>query len=136
MGRFLQDAQASARTADSVHAGEAATAFDQYFKRTVGYGDPPERAQEDEPLVANLVAACTQLAKACDQYADHIDAALRVALAHKADLFRIDAPWDAPMFGGNGDDGDLHLAVTGDSHIHALGDTAHALDAPTASAAP
>ncbi|MFH8984438.1 restriction endonuclease fold toxin-2 domain-containing protein [Streptomyces varsoviensis] len=129
MARLLEDAQVYATTANQAHAGEAATAFDQYFRRTVGFGDPPERAQEDEPLVANLVAACTQLAKACEQYADHIDAALRVALAHKADFFRIDAPWDAPMFGGNGDDGGLHLAVTGDPHIHALGDVAHALDA-------
>ncbi len=128
MARLLGDAQVYATTANKAHAGEAAMAFDQYFRRTVGFGDPPERAQEDEPLVANLVAACTQLAKACEQYADHIDAALRVALAHKADPFRIDAPWDAPMFGGNGDDGGLHLAVTGDPHIHALGDVAHALD--------
>ncbi|MEV0282414.1 hypothetical protein AB0I22_39500 [Streptomyces sp. NPDC050610] len=133
MTRFLQGAQASARTADKAHAGEAAMAFDQYFKRTVGFGDPPERVREDEPLVANLVAnlvgACVQLSKACDQYADHIDTALREILTHKADFFRIDAPWDSPIFGGNGDDGGLHLAVTSDPHIHALGDVAHALEA-------
>ncbi|MFF4406612.1 restriction endonuclease fold toxin-2 domain-containing protein [Streptomyces sp. NPDC001404] len=130
--RFFGDAQTYARTANDAHSGEAAMAFDAYFKRTIGFGDPPGRAQEDEPLVANLVAACNQLAKACDKYADHIERALIEISNHKADFFRIDNPLDSPMLGGNGDDGGLHLAVAGDPYIHQLGDVAHAVDASQA----
>ncbi|MBF6051468.1 hypothetical protein AF335_06205 [Streptomyces eurocidicus] len=132
MERFLGDAQVYATTANKSHAGQAATAFDQYFKRTVGFGDPPDQAQEDEPLVANLVAACHQLSKACEKYADHIETARLQIITNKADLFRIELPWESPILGGNGDDGGLHTAIAGDPHIHRLGDVAHALDSSQA----
>ncbi|MFE4173334.1 hypothetical protein ACFRR7_14990 [Streptomyces sp. NPDC056909] len=91
-------------------------------------------AQEDEPLMVNLVAACTQLAKACDRYADHVEAAKEKILQHQTDLFEMDMPWDQPMFGGNGYDGGLHNAVLEDPWIHRLGEVAHALDASEARA--
>ncbi|HZH27327.1 MAG TPA: hypothetical protein VEY95_09100, partial [Azospirillaceae bacterium] len=75
MLRFLEDAQAHAHTADRAHSGEAADAFRCYFKAFVGFTEPPEQAQPSETLVANLVAACNQIAKACDRYADHVEAA-------------------------------------------------------------
>lgn len=131
MHRLLGDAQMYATTAKKAHSGAAARAF-HYFKNTIGFGDPPEHAQEHEPLVANLVAACMQLSKACEKYADHIEHANIQILNHKAEPFRIEAPWDSPMLGGNGDDGGLHSAVTHDGHIHRLGDVAHALDSAQA----
>ncbi|MCD9141082.1 restriction endonuclease fold toxin-2 domain-containing protein [Streptomyces albireticuli] len=132
MERFLDDAQVYAMTANKSHAGQAAMAFDQYFKRTVGFGHPPDQVQEDEPLVANLVAACHQLSKACEKYADHIETARLQILTKKAEPFRIELPWDSPILGGNGDDGGLHTAIAGDPHIHRLGDVAHALDSSQA----
>ncbi|MGH3310687.1 MAG: restriction endonuclease fold toxin-2 domain-containing protein, partial [Streptomyces sp.] len=132
VGRLLNAAQGCASTANKAHSGEAADAFDRYFKRCVGYADPPERAQADETLVANLAAACQQLAKACDKYAEHIDAANREIGLHKVDLFAIDNPFDDPKWGGNGFDGGLNSAVLGDPHIHHLGDVAHALDSSQA----
>jgi len=126
---FLEDAQACARTADEAHSGEAADAFRRYFKGFVGFAHPPGRAQQDEPLVANLVAACGQLAKACERYADHVDAARKKIVQDQMDAFRIELPWDSPMFGGNGDDGGLHDALLDDPWIHQLGDVAHAIDA-------
>ena len=128
MQRFLTDAQAFASTADEAHEGEAADAFRRYFNGFVGRTCAPQYAQEDEPLVANLVAACAQLATACDQYADHVDAALKVIQQHQSELFRIDAPWDAPVFGGNGDDGGLQNLVLDDPWIRRLGDVAYAVD--------
>ncbi|WP_405612663.1 restriction endonuclease fold toxin-2 domain-containing protein [Streptomyces sp. NBC_00076] len=128
MVRFLEDAQACAHTADKAHSGEAADAFRRYFQGFVGFATPPERAQSEEPLVANLVAACNQLAKACDRYADHVEAAKKKIVQNQADPFHIDAPWDSPMFGGNGDDGGLLDAVLDDPWIHRLGDVANALD--------
>jgi hypothetical protein len=128
MVRFLEDAQAYAHTADQAHSGEAADAFRRYFAGFVGFAAPPSEAQQDETLVANLVAACHQLAKACDRYADHVEAAKKQIQQHDVDLFHVDAPWDSPMFGGNGDDGGLKNAVLNDPWIHRLGDVAHALD--------
>lgn len=132
MERVLGSAQAYASTAKKAHGGEAADAFDRYFKRCVGFDDPPPKAQSDETLVANLVAACLQIAKACDRYADHVEDAKRAIVRHKADIFASDNPFNAPMFGGNGYDGGLNAAVTGDPHIHALGSVAHALDSSQA----
>ncbi|MFE2737773.1 restriction endonuclease fold toxin-2 domain-containing protein [Streptomyces sp. NPDC056721] len=128
MLRILEDAQACAHTADKAHSGEAADSFRKYFAGFVGFASPPDNAQHDEALVANLVAACHQLAKACDRYADHVDDAKLKIQQHKLDLFHVDAPWDSPMFGGNGDDGGLKDAVLNDPWIHRLGDVAHALD--------
>ncbi|MFI6053689.1 restriction endonuclease fold toxin-2 domain-containing protein [Streptomyces violascens] len=129
MLRFLEDAQACAQTADKAHSGDAADSFRSYFKGFVGFAPPPERAQQDEPLVANLVAACMLLAKACDRYADHVEDAKKKIQQDKLDLFHVTMPWDSPMFGGNGDDGGLKNAVLDDPWIHQLGDVAHALDA-------
>ncbi|MGM9381574.1 restriction endonuclease fold toxin-2 domain-containing protein [Streptomyces antibioticus] len=128
MVRFLEDAQAYARTADQAHSGEAADAFRNYFMAFVGFAEPPERAQQDETLVANLVAACNQLAKACDRYADHVETAKQKITQNNLDLFHVEMPWDQPMFGGNGDDGGLLDAILGDPWIHQLGDIGHALD--------
>ncbi|MFJ2723862.1 restriction endonuclease fold toxin-2 domain-containing protein [Streptomyces collinus] len=128
MLRFLHDAQAYAHTADKAHSGEAADAFRRYFADFVGFAEPPDQAQQDETLVGNLVAACNQLAKACDQYADHVEAAKRKIIQDRTDLFHVDMPWDQPMFGGNGDDGGLLDAVLDDVWIYRLGNVAHALD--------
>ncbi|WP_405613294.1 restriction endonuclease fold toxin-2 domain-containing protein [Streptomyces sp. NBC_00076] len=129
MLRFLEDAQAYAHTADKAHSGEAADAFRSYFKGFVGFAHPPDQAQQDETLVGNLVAACQQLAKACDRYADHVEDAKKKIEQDKLDPFHIDAPWGSPIFGGNGNDGGLLDAVLDDPWIHRLGDVAHALDA-------
>ncbi|MEU7279562.1 restriction endonuclease fold toxin-2 domain-containing protein [Streptomyces sp. NPDC045431] len=128
MLRFLEDAQAAAMTADKAHSGEAADAFRAYFKLCVGLACPPAQAQEDEPLVANLVAACNEIAKACDRYAEHIEVAQKAIQQHQLDLFAVDMPWDSPMFGGNGFDGGLLDAVLGDPWIRRLGEVGHALD--------
>ncbi|WP_329396572.1 restriction endonuclease fold toxin-2 domain-containing protein [Streptomyces melanogenes] len=130
--RLLEDAQAYASTAGKAHSGLAAESFQTYFKNSVGTGCPPALAREDEPLVTNLVAACNQLAKACDRYADHVqDAKLKIQ-QHHADPFTFDMPWNQPMFGGNGYDGGLKDAVLDDPYIHQLGDVAHALDSSKA----
>ncbi|MGW0734788.1 WXG100-like domain-containing protein [Streptomyces sp. NPDC002851] len=92
MLNFLEDSQTYASTANKSHCGEAADAFDRYLRNCVGFGTPPEQAQQDEPLVANLVAACSQLAKACERYADHIEAALEKIVHHDLDIFEFDAP--------------------------------------------
>ncbi|ANP56219.1 hypothetical protein J2Z21_009826 [Streptomyces griseochromogenes] len=126
--RFLEDAQACAHTADKAHSGEAADAFRKYFAGFVGFAAPPEQAHESETLVANLVAACGQLAKACDRYADHVEDAKQKIVQHQVDPFSVDMPWDSPMFGGNGYDGGLKDAVLSDPWIHQLGNVAHALD--------
>ncbi|MFF8512997.1 restriction endonuclease fold toxin-2 domain-containing protein [Streptomyces sp. NPDC015492] len=128
MLRFLEDAQASAMTADKAHSGEAADAFRAYFKTSVGLTCPPSQVQEDEPLVANLVAACNEIAKACDRYAEHVEAAEKSIQQHKLDLFAVDLPWDSPLFGGNGFDGGLLDAVLDDPWIRRLGEVGHALD--------
>ncbi|WP_351237422.1 restriction endonuclease fold toxin-2 domain-containing protein [Streptomyces sp. NPDC002133] len=132
MQRFLEDAQTYAGTASKAHSGKAAEAFQTYVKHCVGLTCPPAKAQEDEPLVTNLVAACTQLAKACDRYAEHVEAAKEKIRYHQNDPFAVDMPWDQPMFGANGYDGGLHDAVLGDPWIRDLGAVAHALDASAA----
>ncbi|GAA2317511.1 hypothetical protein OKJ48_25580 [Streptomyces kunmingensis] len=131
MVRFLEDAQACAHTADKAHSGEAANAFHKYFAGFVGFAAPPDNAQQDETLVANLVAACNQLAKACDQYADHVDAAKEKIRQHQTGP-HLDNPFKSPMFGGNGYDGGLKDAVLDDPWIRRLGSVAHALDSSEA----
>ncbi|MCB5181573.1 restriction endonuclease fold toxin-2 domain-containing protein [Streptomyces antimicrobicus] len=128
MQRFLEDAQAYASTARKAHSGEAADSFQTYFTHQVGFSCPPAKAQEDDPLVTNLVAACMQLAKACERYAEHVAAAKVKIQEHKNELLRVELPWDQPMFGGNGFDGGLHDAVLTDPWIRDLGEVAHALD--------
>ncbi|MCZ1014385.1 restriction endonuclease fold toxin-2 domain-containing protein [Streptomyces noursei] len=130
--RFYEEAQVCASTARQHHTGAAADAFQDYFRRNIGTGHAPVQAQADEPLMANLVAACRQLANACESYGDHIETALAAIDVHKADFFRLDLPWEQPMFGGNGYDGGLHEAVLGDPRIRQLGDIAHSLDSAQA----
>lgn len=132
MVRFLEDAQACAHTADKAHKGEAAEAFRKYFANFVGFAPPPDYAHPEETLVANLVAACSQLARACDRYADHVEDAKVKIQQHELDPFHMDMPWDSPMFGGNGYDGGLKDAVLNDPWIHKLGNVAHALDSSEA----
>lgn len=129
MADLLVDAQGCGHTADKAHSGLAADAFRAHFAAFVGFSPPPALAQQDEPLVANLVAACDQLAQACLQYAAHVEQALRQIAHDRADPFHVDTPWGSPLFGGNGDDGGLKHLVREDPWIHALGDVAHALDA-------
>jgi hypothetical protein len=121
MQRFLEDAQTYSGTAGKAHSGEAADAFRAYVKHFVGLTCPPAKAEVDEPLVTNLVAACSQLAKACDRYADHVEAAKEKIQQHHNDLFAVDMPWDQPMFGASGYDGGLHDAVLSDPWIQDLG---------------
>ncbi len=128
MQRLLTDAQAYAATAAKAHSGQAADAFHRYFSDSVGFVCPAEQVHQGDPLFANLVGACMQLAKACDRYADHVEDAKQRILEHRVDPFAIDMPWDSPMFGGNGYDGGLKDAVLSDPYIRALGDVAHALD--------
>ncbi|MEV0447504.1 restriction endonuclease fold toxin-2 domain-containing protein [Streptomyces sp. NPDC050600] len=132
MQRFLEDAQAYALTASKAHSGEAADAFQAYVKHSLGLTCPPGKAEEGEPLVTNLVAACAQIAKACDRYAEHVEVAKGKIAERKLDLFAVDMPWDQPMFGGNGYDGGLLDAVLGDSWIRDLGSVGHALDSSAA----
>ncbi|WP_422640977.1 DUF6928 family protein [Streptomyces anulatus] len=132
MQRFLEDAQAYSLTASKAHSGEAADAFQTYVKHSVGLTCPPAKAEDGEPLVTNLVAACTQIAKACDRYAEHVEAAKGKIAQHKLDLLAVDMPWDQPIFGGNGYDGGLLDAVLGDSWIRDLGSVGHALDSSAA----
>ncbi|WP_455248315.1 hypothetical protein [Streptomyces xantholiticus] len=105
MQRFLEDAQTYSGTAGKAQSGEAADAFRAYVKHFVGLTCPPAKAEVDEPLVTNLVAACSQLAKACAPYTDHVEAAKEKIQHHQNDLFAVDMPWDQPMFGANGYDG-------------------------------
>ena len=128
MQQFLEDAQACAHTADKAHSGQAADSFRAYFKGFVGFAPPPDYAQQDETLVANLVAACHQLAKACDRYAEHVEHAKEKILQHQMDPFHMDNPFDSPVFGGNGYDGGLKDAVLDDPWIRKLGNVAHAVD--------
>ncbi|MGI5353053.1 restriction endonuclease fold toxin-2 domain-containing protein [Streptomyces sp. CA-250714] len=128
LDRLLDAAQSCAKASNKAHGGEAADAFDRYFKRCVGFTAPPDRAQAEETLVANLVAACHQLAKACDKYAGHVDKAYQQISADNSNVFHVDNPFDNPRWGGNGNDGGLNDAVLGDPHIHQLGDVAQALD--------
>ncbi|MFF7778916.1 restriction endonuclease fold toxin-2 domain-containing protein [Streptomyces tanashiensis] len=132
MQRFLEDAQTYALTASKAHSGEAADAFQAYVKYSVGLTCPLAKAEEGEPLVTNLVAACRQIAKACDRYAEHVEAAKGKIAERKLDFFAVDMPWDQPMFGGNGYDGGLLDAVLGDSWIRDLGAVDHALDSSAA----
>ncbi|MFB7646068.1 hypothetical protein ACFC0S_19735 [Streptomyces sp. NPDC056084] len=76
----------------------------QYLRNSVGPGVPPQRAEQDEPLVTNLVAACNQLAKACDSYAGHGQDAKRKVEQHHLDpsTFSFNMPWDQALFGSNG----------------------------------
>lgn len=117
MQRFLVDAQACGRTADKAHSGLAADAFRAHFTAFIGFAPAPTRVQEDETLVANLVAACTMLSRARVQYAGCIELALS----------RIDPDAD-DIFAAFQNDGGLQNLVLDDPWIRALGDIPHVLD--------
>ncbi|WP_380286526.1 hypothetical protein [Kitasatospora purpeofusca] len=118
----LSDAQDAWRTVGGIHEGATAKAINDYFLAFVGKQDYPARPGDDHTLLANLASACRQLAGACESYAKHIE--------DSASVFNgwFDAPWDSPIFGGNGDDGGLKPKVLSDTQILSLGDTAHVLD--------
>ncbi|MFB7741029.1 hypothetical protein [Streptomyces sp. NPDC056132] len=63
---------------------------------------PPQRAEQDEPLVTSLGAACNQLAKAGDSYAGHGQDAKRKVEQHHLDPLTFNMPWDQALFGSNG----------------------------------
>lgn len=117
MQRFLVDAQACGHTADKAHSGLAADAFRAHFAAFIGFAPAPTRVQEDETLVANLVAACTMLSRACAQYAGYVELALS----------RLD-PEAGDIFGAISEDGGLQNMVLDDPWIRALGDIPHVLD--------
>ncbi|GCD97087.1 hypothetical protein [Embleya hyalina] len=79
--------------------GVAMDGFDTYFKLFVGYQGAPREPTEGAPLIANLAAACRQIAHACERYASHV----------KDDQGRIHLP--PKLFGGD----DLKHAVLSDS---------------------
>ncbi|MDF3292266.1 restriction endonuclease fold toxin-2 domain-containing protein [Streptomyces silvisoli] len=132
----LSDAQDAWRTATSHANGQTADAVNAFFTEFVGKDHPPGRVDENCSLLANLPTACSQLAKACENYADHIQTAShRASKDAMKDLFDksvIDNLLDSPTFGGNGEDGGLHAAVSSDDHILDLASVGHTLDSTQA----
>ncbi|MGX1759947.1 restriction endonuclease fold toxin-2 domain-containing protein [Streptomyces lydicus] len=130
--RVLSDAQDCWRTAARNHEGKTAEAIDVFFNKFVGRDHPTAKAEPSCTLLANLPAACQQLANACDNYADHVEAASKKSWGETASdaLFDSggDSVWDNPAFGGNGEDGGLHAAVSGDDRIMGLASLGHSLD--------
>lgn len=111
------------------HEGLTADAIESFFKKFVGKVDPPDEVSQDEALLANLPAACFMLAKACEAYANHIESSREQAAKDRDPFMGNPKPLiDAPMFGGNGEDGGLHGKVSGDAAITRLADVAPALD--------
>ncbi|WP_126641455.1 restriction endonuclease fold toxin-2 domain-containing protein [Embleya hyalina] len=103
----LAQAQQGARTMLAECRGVAMNGFDAHFKLFVGYQGAPGEPTECAPLIANLAAACRQIAHACERYAAHV----------KADQGKIHFP---PKLFGGGDD--LKHAVLSDPAIRALGE--------------
>ncbi|MER0443399.1 restriction endonuclease fold toxin-2 domain-containing protein [Streptomyces sp. Edi4] len=131
--KILQDAYWESDTAWQSarlgQVGETADAVEAFFMTFVGKNPPPSEVSDTETLMANLPAACTMLANACDVYADHIDTALRKIPQQDDPLFGEPQPiWDRPLFGGEGHDGGLSELVSGDLRIAGLGNIPHALD--------
>ncbi|WP_432038230.1 restriction endonuclease fold toxin-2 domain-containing protein [Streptomyces cucumeris] len=123
------DSDTAWKTATLDQAGETADAAHSFFKTFVGKTSPPAMVGESETLLANLPAACTMLAKACDAYADHIDTALEKIPWDSDPLFGESLlPWEKPQFGGDGHDGGLHKLIASDTHINSLGNIPGALD--------
>ncbi|MEU4862523.1 restriction endonuclease fold toxin-2 domain-containing protein [Kitasatospora aureofaciens] len=120
--QVLSDAQDAWSAVAEIHEGETAKAIALFFGAFVGRQGYPAKPEDDHTLLANLSSACKQLGDACENYAKHIDDA--------ASIFNgwFDAPWDNPIFGGNGDDGGLKSKVLGDTQILSLADTPHVLD--------
>ncbi len=135
-GRLLDDVQAAWHLVKPAR-GKTAQATQRFFQNLCGYGPCLARVDDGEPLLANLPAACSQIAAACDAYADHITKAKSAAsqMQHGLDGMFTD-PFtlisESPALGGDGDDCGLHDAVAADPSITALGTIAHALDASRA----
>ncbi|MER7848374.1 restriction endonuclease fold toxin-2 domain-containing protein [Kitasatospora sp. NPDC096077] len=120
--QVLSDAQDAWRTVGGVHDGETAKAIASFFGAFVGKQPNPQTPSDANTLLANVPSACRQLADACDNYAKYIEDCSSVFNGW------FDAPWDNPIFGGNGDDGGLKKKVVADTRILSLGDTVHVLD--------
>ncbi|MFE2157035.1 restriction endonuclease fold toxin-2 domain-containing protein [Streptomyces lydicus] len=117
------------------HEGKTAEAIDRFFTKFVGWETAPSQTDGSCTLMANLPAACQQIANACDRYADHIETAHKTALDDASDPFGETSwqmPWEKPAFGGNGYDGGLMNAVVSDGRITQLASLAHNLDASQA----
>ncbi|MFH9246732.1 restriction endonuclease fold toxin-2 domain-containing protein [Streptomyces lydicus] len=130
--RILSDAQTCWTTASRNHEGKTAEAVNAFFVKFVGRDHPPAKADASCTLLANLPAACQQIANACDRYADHIETASKKSWGETFSDALFDnggeSVWDNPAFGGNGEDGGLHTAVTGDDRIMELASLGHSLD--------
>jgi hypothetical protein len=111
--------------------GKTADATNRFFLRLCGHGPCLARVDDQAALLANLPAACAQLAQACEHYADHIATAksripeqsLTDPLTHP-----LEGIFGAPVFGGNGEDGGLYDANATDTAILGLADIPPALD--------
>ncbi|MGA5817548.1 hypothetical protein ACPC54_06775 [Kitasatospora sp. NPDC094028] len=117
----LGDAQGALRIiADSLE-GEMNQAIAGFFAGFVGEQCYPVKPDSTHSLLANLTSSCRQLDDACDRYAKHIDDS-------EGNFYRLlDAPWNDPIFGGNGNDRGLKSKVLGDTQIQSLAETAKAL---------
>ncbi len=111
--------------------GRTADATDRFFSQLCGYGPCLARVDDQEPLLANLPAACGQLAKACDNYADHLSTA-KSRIPEDSLIDGLTNPlkglFDNPVTGGNGEDGGLYDANAADPDITGLAAIPHALD--------
>ncbi|WP_063788486.1 restriction endonuclease fold toxin-2 domain-containing protein [Streptomyces chattanoogensis] len=130
--RIYSDARECWRTAARNQEGKTAEAIGSFFLKFVGHDDVPAKAESSCTLLANLPAACQQIANACDRYADHIETASsqswKNTISDAIFEFGGESVWDNPMFGGNGEDGGLHDAVSGDGRIMDLASLGHSLD--------
>ncbi|WP_406292206.1 restriction endonuclease fold toxin-2 domain-containing protein [Embleya sp. NBC_00896] len=114
LDEVLAQAQQGARSLLAECRGPAMDQFDTHFKLFVGYQGAPGEPTECAPLIANLAAACRQIAHACERYSSHV----------KKDQSEIHFP--PRLFGG---DDDLKNAVLSDPAIRALGDLPPILNA-------
>ena len=118
--------------------GKTAEATQRFFVRLCGYEPCLATVEDGATLLANLPAACGQIAAACDRYADHVTAAKAKAdsltgeLKDLLDRGPIGLIAESPTFGGNGEDGGLQPMMATDPVVTALAGIAHALDASRA----
>ncbi|MFF2077668.1 restriction endonuclease fold toxin-2 domain-containing protein [Kitasatospora sp. NPDC058162] len=111
----MTSAQGGTSTVEEHWEGAARQSFSSYFNLFIGWNGAPGEVSDKEALVPNLVAACRQLAKACDAYADHIEDARD--------------SWGRFFFGDFVDsDHGLTDAVTGDTRIQSLRNIQPALE--------
>ncbi|MDT0380213.1 restriction endonuclease fold toxin-2 domain-containing protein [Streptomyces sp. DSM 42041] len=130
--QIFYDAQDCWRRATRNGEGETADAIDNFFTKFVGRAGPPSQVSDQDTLLANLPTACQQIATACEHYADHIVTASERSWGDTlSDAFLKaggESLWDTPVFGGNGEDGGLHEAISGDGKILNLASLGHHLD--------